>query len=138
MRGYFEFDDHPDHKIVYVNMPDMAMMNSKPRFMLVSAFGMGIGAQEIKAKARAMMGESVNRIGDERVGLVVSFVINFRPSAMGCSRPRGPTKLGPLRSCIYPSSFRSRRVRNATAMRMGRMYSRGLMMLSRVEIIKVR
>lgn len=137
MRGYFEFDDHPDHRMVYVNMPDMAIMKSRPRFMLVSASGIGIGAQEIRARDRAMIGDSVNRTGDERVGLVVSFVINFRPSAIGWSRPRGPTKLGPLRSCMYPSSFRSKRVRNATAMRIGRMYSRGLMMLSRTEIIKV-
>lgn len=120
MRGYFEFDDHPDHRMVYVNMPDIAMMNRSPRFMLVSALGIGMGAQEIKAKVRAMMGDSVNRMGDESVGFVVSFVISFRPSAMGCSRPRGPTKFGPFRSCIYPSSFRSKRVRNATAMRMGR------------------
>lgn len=118
-------------------MPDMAMIKSRPRFILVSAFGMGIGAQEIRARDRAMIGESVNRIGDERVGLVVSFVISFRPSAMGCSSPRGPTRLGPLRSCMYPSSFRSKRVRNATAMRIGRIYSRGFMMLSRVGIIKV-
>lgn len=138
IRGYFEFEDQPDHKMAYVNMPDMAIINSRPRFMLVNALGIGIGAQEIIDNESAIIGDRVKRIGDERVGFVVSFVISFRPSAMGWSRPRGPTKLGPFRSCIYPSSFRSRRVRNATAIRIGRMYSRGFMMLSRVEIIKVR
>lgn len=121
-----------------MNIPDMAMINNRPRFMLVSALGIGIGAHEIMDSESAMIGDSVKRIGDERVGFVVSFVISLRPSAIGCSSPRGPTKLGPFRSCIYPRSFRSSKVRNATAIRIGRMYSRGLMMLSRVEIIKVR
>lgn len=66
-----------------MNMPDIAIMNSRPRFIWVSALGIGIGAQEIKDRDSAMMGDSVNRIGDERVGFVVSFVISFRPSAMG-------------------------------------------------------
>lgn len=35
---------------------------------------------------------------------------------------------GPLRSCMYPSTFRSRRVRKATARRTGTIRARGLMM----------
>lgn len=89
--------------------------------MLVSVFGMGIGAQDDRARVSAMMGDSVNRIGDDIVGFVGSFVISFRPSAIGCSKPRGPTRFGPLRCCIYPKSFRSKSVRNATAIRIDRM-----------------
>lgn len=138
IKGYFEFDDQPDHRIVYVNMPDMAMMNSRPKFMLVSGRGIGMGAQVVSARVSAMIGERVNRIGDESVGFVGSFRISFTPSAIGCSRPSGPTRFGPFRSCMYPSSFRSRRVRKATAIRIEIMYSSGLMMLSRMlGIIKV-
>lgn len=133
--GYFEFDDQPDHRIVYVNMPDMAMMNSRARFMLVSGNGMGIGAQVVNAKVNAMIGERVNRIGEESVGFVGSFRMSLIPSAIGCSRPNGPTRFGPFRSCMCPSSFRSSRVRKATAIRMEMMYSSGLAMLSRMLVI---
>lgn len=33
---------------------------------------------------------------------------------------------GPFRSCIYPRTFRSSKVRKATAKRMGMMYASGL------------
>lgn len=66
-----------------MNMPDMAIINSKARFMLVNAFGIGIGAQEIRDSERAIIGASVNKMGDEGVGFIVSFVISFSPSAMG-------------------------------------------------------
>lgn len=101
-------------------MPDIAMIKSKPRFILVSACGMGIGAQDDRARVSAMMGDRVNRMGDDMVGFVGSFVISFRPSAIGCSRPIGPTRFGPLRCCMYPKSFRSNSVRNATAIRIDR------------------
>lgn len=118
--GYFELEDHPDHRIVYVNIPDIAIINSIPRFILVSGDGIGIGAQEISARVRAIIGDTVNRIGDDMVGFIASLVISFKPSAIGWSRPMGPTRFGPLRSCIYPRSFRSSKVRNATAIRIGR------------------
>jgi len=123
--GYFEFDDHPDHRIVYVNMLDMAMINSNPRFILVSDDGIGSGAQVINASVSAIIGERINRVGEDIVGLFGSLIISLIPSAIGCKRPTGPTKFGPFRNCIYPKSFRSRRVRNATAMRIGRMYRSG-------------
>lgn len=121
IRGYFELEDQPDQRMAYVNIPDMAMMKSNPRFMLVRGVGIGIGAQDVSARVSAIMGDSVNRIGEDMVGFVASFVISFSPSAIGCSRPIGPTRFGPLRCCIYPRSFRSNRVRNATAIRIDRM-----------------
>lgn len=111
-------------------MPDMAIINSNPRFMLVSVEGIGIGAHDERARVSAMIGDSVNRMGDDMVGFVASLVISFRPSAIGWSRPIGPTRLGPFRCCMYPRSFRSSKVRNATAIRIDRMYSRELMMFS--------
>ena len=32
---------------------------------------------------------------------------NFSPSAIGCKRPRGPTRFGPTRSCTQAAIFRS-------------------------------
>lgn len=112
-------------------------MNSSPKFMLVRACGIGMGAQDVRASVSAIIGDKVNRIGEDIVGFVASFVISFRPSAIGCSNPMGPTKFGPLRCCMYPRSFRSRRVRNATAMRIDSTYRRELMVLSMIiEMIK--
>lgn len=100
MRGYLEFEDQPDQRMVYVNIPDIAMMNIRPRFMLANAVGMGSGAHEISDRDRAIIGDRVNRMGEDIVGLVVSLMMSFRPSAIGWRRPRGPTRLGPLRSCM--------------------------------------
>lgn len=57
-------------------------------------------------------------------GLRGSLVKSFIASANGCSSPQGPTTLGPLRSCMYPSSFRSTSVRNAMAASVDVMRSR--------------
>lgn len=120
-----------------MNIPDMAIINNSPRFILLSVDGMGIGAQDVRASVSARIGDSVNRRGEDMVGFVASFVMSFSPSAIGCNRPKGPTRLGPFRCCIYPRSFRSSRVRNATAIRIERTYNRGLMMFSKIiEIIK--
>lgn len=83
-----------------MNIPDIAMMNSSPRFMLVSGDGMGMGAQDVSAKVKAMIGDRVNRIGEDMVGFVASFVTSLSPSAIGCRSPRGPTRFGPFRCCI--------------------------------------
>lgn len=66
-----------------MNIPDIAIINIRPRFMLVSAVGMGIGDHEISDRDNAIMGDRVKSTGEDWVGLVVSFMISFRPSAMG-------------------------------------------------------
>lgn len=58
-------------------------MNNRARFMLVRANGIGIGAHDVSARVRAIMGDMVNKIGEESDGFVDSFVISFRPSAIG-------------------------------------------------------
>lgn len=50
---------------------------------------------------------------------------SFTPSATGCNSPYGPTMLGPFRSCMYPSTFRSNRVKKATAIKIGIIYMSG-------------
>ena len=41
------------------------------------------------------------------------FVNSFKASAIGCGMPCKLTLLGPLRVCLYPKIFRSRRVKKA-------------------------
>ena len=77
------------------------------------------------ASERARRGARTRRSGEECDGRTGSLINSFTPSATGWSRPWGPTMLGPLRNCMYPRVFRSRRVRNATATRIGRMYKIG-------------
>lgn len=81
-------------------MLDMAMINSKPRFMSASGDGMGSGAQVIIDSVSAMIGDKINNVGDDIVGLFGSLIINLMPSAIGCSSPAGPTRFGPFRSCM--------------------------------------
>lgn len=80
---------------------------------------MGMGAHRVMASVSASMGAARKRNGDEVDGRIGSLINNFTPSAMGCSSPYGPTTFGPLRSCMYPRTFRSIRVRKATASRTG-------------------
>lgn len=64
-------------------MPDMAIMNNSPKFILVSGDGIGIGAQDVSARVNAIIGDSINRMGEDIVGFVASFEISFNPSAIG-------------------------------------------------------
>lgn len=101
-------------------------MNSTPRFMLISGWGIGRGVHIVRARVRAKMGAIMNMEMEDASGRRGSLVNNFTASAMGCSSPWGPTTFGPLRSCIYPRTFRSTRVRNATARRIGIMVERSV------------
>ena len=78
----------------------MANKNSMPRFRLAIENGTGRGAHIIRDKMRATAGDKTNKAGVASRGSVSSLIISLRPSANGCSSPRGPTMLGPLRSCI--------------------------------------
>lgn len=92
-----------------------------PRFRSVTGCGIGIGAHSNMARVKANMGVVKNRNGEEVDGRIGSLINSLMPSAIGCNRPYGPTTFGPLRSCIYPSTFRSMRVRKATASSTGTM-----------------
>ena len=60
----------------------------------------GITAQATSARMKVIIGASRNTTLLAPVGMMVSLSSSFRPSANGCSRPNGPTTLGPWRSCI--------------------------------------
>jgi hypothetical protein len=67
----------------------------------------GITAQAIIARPKVSIGAIRNSNRLAPAGMIVSFMIIFSASANGCSRPKGPTTLGPLRSCIAASTLRS-------------------------------
>ena len=75
-------------------------MNSTPRFRSVIGYGIGIGIQRVMARVRASIGVARNRIGEDAYGRTGSLMKSFTPSAIGCSRPYGPTMFGPFRSCM--------------------------------------
>jgi hypothetical protein len=81
--------------------------------------GKVIGIQRVKAIERASMGDKKKMIEEAEKGFDGSFMKSFTPSAIGCNRPYGPTRVGPFRACIYPRAFRSPRVIKATERRTG-------------------
>lgn len=101
-------------------------MNSTPRFMLISGYGVGRGLHIVRARVKASAGAVMNMAVEDVAGRRGSLVNSLIASAKGCSRPYGPTILGPFRSCMYPRTLRSTSVRNATARRTGRMSVRML------------
>ena len=68
INAYFEFDAHPDHIMVYTDMLEMAINNSKPRLILTSGCGMGIVVHINIASVKARIGEIINMVFDDSVG----------------------------------------------------------------------
>jgi hypothetical protein len=53
------------------------------------------------------------------VGIIISLMINFKPSANGCKIPQNPTILQPRLLCMEAIAFRSAKVKNATTINNG-------------------
>ena len=70
----------------------------------------GITAHAIKASTKVKIGDKINKNLFESSGNIVSLDNNFKPSAIGCKRPKGPTTLGPFLNCIEPMTFLSRKL----------------------------
>ena len=67
----------------------------------------GTTAQATSAVMKAIIGAMMNSTPLALDGTMVSFSTSFRPSAIGCSRPNGPTTLGPRRNWIAAQILRS-------------------------------
>lgn len=78
----------------------MARRNSNPKFKSARGKGSGRGAQIVRARRRAKIGVIMKRKGEEVDGRMGSLIKSFTPSAMGWSRPKGPTMFGPFRACM--------------------------------------
>lgn len=121
-------DAHPDPKIEYTAKLEKARINRMLRLISITGNGMGRGAHNVSDNISASIGVNRKRAGEEVEGYTGSLINSLIPSAIGCNNPKGPTMLGPFRSCIYPSIFRSIRVKKATAKRTGTIYINGLIM----------
>ena len=86
------------------NTPTLILAIAQPSFT-------GITAQAIMAKVIVSSGAIKNRIRLAPVGTMVSFISILSASAKGCSKPNGPTTLGPRRICIAAITLRSASVR---------------------------
>lgn len=75
-------------------------MKRMPRLRLITGWGIGIGAQRVRARVSASIGVKINKTGDDVEGRIGSLIKSFTPSAMGWRRPYGPTMFGPFRSCM--------------------------------------
>src|SRR4051794_29439124 len=79
---------------------------TQPRFI-------GITAHAASASTQDTSGASRNTPLLEPDGMIGSFSTNLRKSAKDCSRPNGPTTLGPLRICTPAQILRSAHSRKA-------------------------
>ena len=97
---YFELEAHPDHKIEYTERLEVARINSIPMFMLIRGWGRGRGTHKLNARVSDSVGAIINRDVEVARGRRGSLIKSFIASANGCRIPKGPTILGPLRSCM--------------------------------------
>lgn len=61
---------------------------------------MGRGIHMVRAKLRAKMGARINIEIEDVAGRSGSLIKSLIASAMGWSKPYGPTTFGPFRNCI--------------------------------------
>lgn len=75
--------------------------------------GDGNNVHRRRARIKLDRGAPMNGSWLAFAGRFGDFVNSFKASAMGCGNPCRVTLLGPLRVCLYPKIFRSRRVKKA-------------------------
>ena len=81
--------------------------------MPLSLWPSGMTAQAIRARVKVRTGANRNTARFAPDGITVSFISSLRPSAIGWSRPNGPTTFGPLRSIMAARTLRSYQVSSA-------------------------
>ena len=91
----------------------MAIRKSRPALTLASATSgpKGMTAQAARAGMMVMIGPRKNRPLFAAVGRMISLKISLTASAIGVSRPQGPTRFGPGRIWLQPIALRSHSVR---------------------------
>jgi len=85
-------------------------MNDNDLFSVISSNANGITLQVSKLKIRIKIGAATKIREFAFVGINISFVNNFTPSANGCNNPHNPTTFGPRRLCIAAIIFLSANV----------------------------
>src|SRR5438552_6280677 len=114
--AYFELDAQPARMMPYTPIDVIASMYKRPALMLDSTSDSenGITAHAASAGASDNIGAMKNSQRLAPVGTTISLNSILSTSANGCSSPSGPTRLGPIRTCIQPMTLRSASVKYAT------------------------
>jgi len=94
----------PPRMMPYTPMEETARMKSTPMFTSVmkrcGEGPKGITEKTTSAGTMIRQGPRRNTSFSPKLGVRSSFTKSFRASAMGCSHPLGPTRLGPKRICM--------------------------------------
>src|SRR5689334_9954535 len=100
----------------YTPIDVIARMYKRPALMLerTSVSENGTTAHAASAGASESIGAMKNSQRFAPVGMMISLNNIFITSANGGSKPSGPTRLGPIRTCIQPMTLRSASVKYAT------------------------
>ncbi len=67
----------------------------------------GTTMKTVNAVMTTISGAIQKTHGSASAGMMSSLINSFRASAMGCSNPCGPTRIGPRRTCMCARIFRS-------------------------------
>lgn len=86
-KAYLEFEAHPEPSVAYTARLDKARINRILKFKSVTEKGIGIGAQRVRARVSASIGEIRNSRGDDVEGRMGSLIKSLTPSAIGWRRP---------------------------------------------------
>ncbi len=125
-KAYLELLDHPAIITECTLKDETINIYKRPKFKLDRAnpFPNGITVQLAKAKAKVNTGANIKIRMLELLGSTVSFKNNFKPSANGCNNPKNPTIFGPWRRWIAAKTWRSIKVKYATAINKGNINER--------------
>jgi hypothetical protein len=112
--AYFELEDQPLSNTVYT--PKLVQHRKKriPRLKLCIPYFIGRTIHTTRARPMAATGAVKYTKKLATNGWVDSLVKSLIASANGWGTPIHPTLLGPLRIWMYPKTFRSNKVKNAT------------------------
>src|SRR5688572_24755535 len=99
--AYFEFDDQPAS--INASTPTLDTASTSNRPILTSAITAqsgpnGMTEKTMNAEATAIYGAKKKIQRSAFSGMKSSLVKSLRPSAIGCSSPHGPTRIGPSRA----------------------------------------
>jgi hypothetical protein len=99
-RAYLEFEAHPAPKMAYTESLENVIINNNDKVILTPDLFTDATLHKRIAKKKNSGGAKIKNRGLDLEGIKFSLINSFSPSAKGCKRPRGPTRLGPLRNCM--------------------------------------
>ena len=95
----------------------------------------GRAAQPIKLKLKVSTGDNINRNLLDLLGIGLSLINNFKPSANGCKRPQNPTTSGPFLRCIPAITLRSANVKYAMVTNKGTSVNSVKLKINSIKVI---